>query len=54
MAPRSYCVRDGKLSWTYDREKAQKAADFVGGEVVDAEEFSKDPTAFFEKREVRG
>lgn len=46
---RAYCVRDGKLSWTFDKEKAEKAAKTVSGVVVDADEFSKNPTAFFDK-----
>lgn len=46
---RSYCVRDGKMSWTFDRAKAEEVAGFVGGVVVDADELAKDPTEFFNK-----
>lgn len=48
---RSYVVRDGKMSWSYDRQKAEDAAKIVGGVVVDAEEFAKDTTGFFNRQQ---
>ena len=48
---RSYAVRDGKMSWSYDRSKAEEAARIVGGVVVDADEIVKDQTGFFNKHQ---
>lgn len=37
----------GKLAWVYERERAEKIAANIGGIVVDAEEFVKNPQKFY-------
>ena len=50
---RAYCVRDGKLSWTFDKKIAEEHAKRIRGVVVDAEIFAKNPTQFFNENQPK-
>jgi len=46
---KAYAVTDKSLCrWTYNYQKAKKNADAIGGIVVDADEFSKNPNKFYD------